>query len=55
VLYASGTYKGIHNESNNNYWRIPAAWKAIVTDNKIKQWQVYADNIIVADIMNRNK
>jgi hypothetical protein len=52
--YASGTYRNIQNENNSNYWRIPAAWKAIVADNKIKQWQVYADNIIVADIINRN-
>jgi ketosteroid isomerase-like protein len=53
--YASGTYKGIEKEHKNNYWRIPAAWTAIVSDNKIKQWQVYADNLIVADIINRNK
>jgi ketosteroid isomerase-like protein len=52
--YASGTYKGIQNENNSNYWRIPAAWTAIVSDKKIKQWQVYADNIIIADIIKRN-
>ena len=52
--YASGTYKGIQNENNSNYWRIPAAWTAVVLDSKIKQWQVYADNLIVADIIKRN-
>lgn len=52
--YASGTYKNIRNEDNSNHWRIPAALKAIVSDNLIKQWQVYADNIIVSDIINRN-
>lgn len=53
--YASGTYKGIKKGNNSNYWRIPAAWTAIVLDNKIKRWQVYADNLIVADIINRNE
>jgi hypothetical protein len=53
--YASGTYKNLKNEKNSNYWRIPAAWTSIVKDDQIKVWQVYADNIIVLDIMNRNK
>jgi hypothetical protein len=39
----------------NNHWRIPAAWKAIIKDNKINHWQVYADNIIVMEIIKRNK
>jgi hypothetical protein len=49
--YASGTYKNI----KNNYWRIPSAWKAIVADNKIKLWQVFADNSVPIEIINRNK
>lgn len=53
--YASATYKNLKNKENSNYWRIPAAWTAIIKDNQIKQWQVYADNIVVADIINRNK
>ena len=53
--YASGTYKGVENKSNDNYWRMPAAWRAEIKDNKIKEWQVYADNIIVMDIINKNK
>jgi hypothetical protein len=53
--YASGTYKNLVNEDNSNYWRIPAAWRAIVEDDQIKLWQVYADNIIVLEIVNRNK
>jgi ketosteroid isomerase-like protein len=27
-------------------WKIPAAWRAIVRDGKIKLWQVYADTKI---------
>ena len=52
--FASGTYR-INNNGNNNYWKIPAAWRAVVTDGKIKLWQVYADNSVVLDIINRNK
>lgn len=34
--YASGTYKtNIKNEKNNNHWKVPASWKAIVVDKKI--------------------
>jgi hypothetical protein len=53
--YASGTYKNLKDENNSFYWRIPAAWTAIVKDNLIKVWQVYADNSIVLDIINKNK
>ena len=53
--YAGGTYKNIKNEANSNYWRIPAAWKAVVKDGKIKLWQVYADNSVVMDIVKRNQ
>ena len=53
--YASGTYRNIINEDKSNYWRVPAAWKAIVKDNQIELWQVYADNLLVMDIINKNK
>jgi len=54
--YASGTYKTNNKDADhNNHWKIPAAWKAIVVDNKVKLWQVYADNSVVIEIMNRNK
>lgn len=45
--FASGTYK-------SNHWRIPASWKAIVHDRQIQLWQVYADNSVVIDIINKN-
>ncbi|HOY33219.1 MAG TPA: nuclear transport factor 2 family protein [Bacteroidales bacterium] len=53
--YASGTYKNIITDDNRNHWRVPAAWTAIIQDNQVKQWQVYADNIIVMDIVKRNQ
>jgi ketosteroid isomerase-like protein len=53
--YASGTYKSLTYKSNNNHWRVPAAWKAVIKDNLVKHWQVYTDNLIVVEIINRNK
>ncbi|HTQ65990.1 MAG TPA: nuclear transport factor 2 family protein [Puia sp.] len=53
--FASGTFKGIKTDKNDNYWRLPAAWKVLVNNNKIKLWQVYADTKIPFDIINKNK
>jgi hypothetical protein len=55
VGYAGGTYRNLKNKNNSNYWRVPAAWTAIIQGDHVKQWQVYADNIIVMEIINRNK
>jgi hypothetical protein len=52
--YASGTYMNLKDENKSNYWRIPAAWKAIVNDGLIEVWQVYADNSVVIKIVNHN-
>jgi ketosteroid isomerase-like protein len=52
--YASGTYK-TNNSDKNNHWRVPASWKVIVVSDKVKLWQVYADNSVVIDIVNKNK
>lgn len=41
--YVDGTYLGVKNESNSNFWRTPASWKAIVRNGKILHWQVYCD------------
>ena len=53
--YASGTYMNIKNENNSNYWRVPAVWRATIKNNQVLTWQVYADNIIVMEIINRNR
>jgi ketosteroid isomerase-like protein len=53
--YASATYKNLTNKSNSNFWRIPAAWKAIVENNKIKHWQVYCDYSNLFKIIDKNK
>jgi len=53
--YASGTYKGLKNEMNSNYYRTPASWKAIVKDGKVKHWQVYCESKMADEIVERNK
>ena len=52
--FASGTFQGQSNRTDN-YWRLPAAWKAVIKNGKIDLWQVFADAKIPFDIINRNK
>jgi ketosteroid isomerase-like protein len=52
--FAGGTFRGMQNEENSNYWRIPASWKVIIKENKVLLWQVYADTKIPFEIMSRN-
>jgi len=40
---ASGTYNGTRGLVPENKIEMPAAWKAIVENGKVKLWQVYAD------------
>lgn len=40
---ASGTYNGKRGLVPENRIEMPAAWKAVVRDEKIRLWQVYAD------------
>jgi limonene-1,2-epoxide hydrolase len=40
---ASGTYNGKRGLVPENRIEMPAAWKAIVENGKIKHWQVYTD------------
>lgn len=38
-----------------NQWRVTAAWRAVVENGLVKEWQVYADNKPVYDILARPK
>ncbi len=40
---ASGTYNGNRGMIPANKIEMPAAWRAIVENGKVKVWQVYAD------------
>jgi ketosteroid isomerase-like protein len=48
--FAGGSFKGKESES----WRLPAAWKAILTDGRVALWQVIADTKVPFDIIARN-
>jgi ketosteroid isomerase-like protein len=50
--YASGSYRLKKNE--NNFWKITAAWKAIVRNNKIMHWHVYCDYTQLMEIIKKN-
>ena len=56
--FASGTYrsKAVPDIDNGtNRWRLPAAWKAVIDRERIKEWQVCADSKIPYDIMDAAK
>jgi ketosteroid isomerase-like protein len=40
---ASGRYAG-GGAANDNFWEVPAAWRAVVKDGLMAEWRVYADN-----------
>jgi hypothetical protein len=50
---ASGTYTVDGNLKPENFWKVPAAWRAVVVGDKILEWQIFADNEPVRQIMKR--
>lgn len=52
---AGGTIAAHGRLPPENKWRAPAAWLAVVENGLVKQWQVYADNKPVYDILARAK
>ncbi len=48
--FAEGTFQDM-SANSENYWRLPAAWQAIIKKGKIQVWQVYADSKIPYDII----
>lgn len=51
ILAAGGAGGTIDGES----WRIPAAWKAVVRDDNVVEWQVFADNKPVYEILGKRR
>jgi uncharacterized protein (TIGR02246 family) len=41
---ARGTYTSDGTLRSENAWSTPGAWRALVRDQRIAEWQVYADN-----------
>jgi ketosteroid isomerase-like protein len=52
---AGGTLAVGGKAAADNKWRTPAAWLAIVENELVKEWRVYADNKPVYDIMAKSK
>jgi ketosteroid isomerase-like protein len=52
--WATGTYRSQKDSEAVNTWKLPCAWKAVVKNEKIAQWQVYSDTKIPYDIIERN-
>jgi ketosteroid isomerase-like protein len=50
VVLACGFASATHATSKKS-WRIPAAWRAIVRDGHIAEWQIYADNKPVYELL----
>lgn len=50
VVLASGFASATHSTSKKS-WRIPAAWRALVRGRQIAEWQVYADNKPVYELL----
>jgi ketosteroid isomerase-like protein len=48
---ASGTFAVEGELSPTRRWKIPAAWKAVVREERVERWQVFADNEPVQKIM----
>jgi ketosteroid isomerase-like protein len=48
---AQGTYATNRNAPLGNHWEIPAAWKAVIRNERVAEWRVYADNEPVWKIM----
>jgi ketosteroid isomerase-like protein len=41
---ARGTYTADGQLDPSNAWSTPAAWRAVIRDDLVAEWQVYADN-----------
>lgn len=52
---ASGTYAPDGEIQRENYWVVPAAWRAVVDGDKVKEWQIFADLEAVRKIARRER
>lgn len=52
---AQGTLAKTTELKKEDFWKTPAAWKAVVKNNKIAVWQVYADNEPIRAIMRKDR
>lgn len=50
---AQGTFSKNGARKKEDFWKTPAAWRAVVRDSKIAVWQVFADNEPIRAIMRK--
>ena len=50
---ASGNYRVSTTTDSVGTWRTPATWRAVVRRGRIAEWQVYADNEPIRELMRR--
>ncbi len=50
---ARGTFSQDGQIREENSWQTPAAWRALIHDDKVAEWRVYADNEPIRAIMRR--
>jgi len=48
---AEATFAVAGKLPKENHWIVPAAWRAVVSNGLIAEWQVYADNQAARKIM----
>lgn len=41
---ASGVCAASGGAAAENFWEVPAAWRAVIRDGLVAEWRVYADN-----------
>ena len=52
---AQGTYSANGVLAPENRWTTPAAWRALIRASSVAEWQVYADNEPIRQIMARSR
>ena len=52
VVLACGLASGTHAPTGKS-WNIPAAWRAKIVNGRVAEWQVYADNKPVYELLAR--
>ncbi|HEX7289292.1 MAG TPA: nuclear transport factor 2 family protein [Candidatus Angelobacter sp.] len=50
---AQGTFAKDGQLKKEDFWRTPAAWRAVIKDGKVAVWQVFADNEPIRAIMRK--
>lgn len=51
----SGTYTGYISGEPQHFFKIPAAFHAVIENEKIKSWQIFADTKVTGEILKRNQ